>query len=82
MNLSLTIAGLVIMVLAFIGKSVGVELTVTEDDVVRTIGTIVQAVGLVMAYIGRYRHGDITIWGTRTKPLQAHAEPETRHNGR
>ncbi len=81
MNFSMTFVGLIIIVLAFIAKSIGVELTVTEDDIVRTIGTIAQAIGLAVAYYGRYRHGDITIWGTRKKPLAAHAETEHSLDG-
>jgi hypothetical protein len=67
MNYSLTIAGIIVAVLGRLGQNVGVHtdsVTVENLQVVLTVG--MQVVGVVLAYIGRIRHGDITLWGQKT----------------
>jgi len=64
-NYSLTIAGILTLVLSSIAKSVNHDFPVSEQELANTVTTIVQILGLLMTYIGRVRHGDITLWGAK-----------------
>lgn len=59
--MSKTIAGLVIIILGL----VGVTELVTEAEVATTIDAVIQVVGLVVAWYGRYKAGGINLVGKR-----------------
>lgn len=62
-NYSVTIAGILAMVLGAIAKQINHQFPVSEQDLANAISTGVQIIGLVLAYIGRVRQGDINWWG-------------------
>ena len=66
MNRSLTIKGVFITFLAWAFMQAGMKI---DSEQVRTfveVATgIAQLIGIVMAYVGRWRHGDITLLGKR-----------------
>lgn len=59
--MSLTTNGLFLMVVGYLAT----KLNIDKNNLVITITTIAQIVGLAMAYWGRYRQGDITWYGAR-----------------
>ena len=61
---SLTIAGLVALILGFIAKSLGAD-SPDETAIADVIGTIMQVIGLLSAYVGRVRQGDIDWLGRK-----------------
>lgn len=61
---SLTLKGAIILLLAFLAKTLNVELPYTPDQVTNAIVTLIGVIGFVMTYIGRVRHGDITWYGS------------------
>lgn len=63
MKQSLTITGVFITLIVFLGQQVGVD--VVRTDIQTTIETIAQIVGIGIAWYGRYRHGDISILGQK-----------------
>lgn len=66
--MSLTISGLIVMVLAMISRGAGVDIGTEElTDFVNTGG---QLIAVIMIYWGRMRRGDLTFWGGR-KAAQA-----------
>ena len=62
---SMTIAGLIAAAVITLAKSHHIELPYTSDQVTQTVFTALQMIGFVIAYIGRYRHGDITWYGAK-----------------
>ena len=69
MNYSLTIIGIVVAVIGRLGQNVGIETnSVTVENLQVIIPVFLQVAGVVMAYIGRIRHKDITIWGKKVIP--------------
>jgi len=69
MNYSTTIAGALVMLLSFLAKSLNLELPYTDKEIESAIITIVGIVGFLITLYGRYRHGDINIFGFK-KPAQ------------
>lgn len=63
-KLSLTIVGLVIMVLSIIG------INVSEGDLITTITTITTVIGGLTVYYGRWRQGDINFFGIKKTKVQ------------
>ena len=61
MKPSLTISGLVVILLGFLFEQFGVEIAQAEIQSFINVG--LQIIGLVMAYVGRVRVGDITALG-------------------
>jgi hypothetical protein len=59
--MSLTIASLLVLILGFFGVS---EI-VTEAEVAEVIDLIVQFVGIIGVWYGRFRHGDINAVGLK-----------------
>lgn len=70
MNFSVTIAGLIIFGVTWVAKQLGVEAP-SHESLETTIATVVQVFGLLMAWYGRYRQGDITWYGAKLN----HSEP-------
>jgi hydrogenase/urease accessory protein HupE len=64
-NYSMTIAGILAMVLGAIAKQLNRQLPASEQDIANAITTVIQVLGLLLAYIGRVRQGDITWYGAR-----------------
>ena len=64
-NYSMTVAGVLAMLLGAIAKQINHQLPVTEQDIANTVTTIIQVLGLLLAYIGRVRQGDITWYGRK-----------------
>lgn len=65
MQFSVTIAGLIVLALTQIFAASGVQ--IAPESIQATAETLVSLVGIVIAWFGRYRVGDITIAGTRKK---------------
>jgi len=64
--MSLVIAGLIVTLIGKVATLVGYQgISLTAEQVITTFSTLAQLVGLAMAYIGRYRQGDITWYGKR-----------------
>ena len=77
MNYSLTIAGILVAVIGRLGQNFGLHtdsVTVENLQVVITVG--MQIGGVVLAYIGRVRHNDITVWGTKVVPNGTEMPPQ------
>jgi hypothetical protein len=65
-NYSLTIAGILVAIIGRLGQAFGVHTdSVTVDNVLIVISVSMQVIGVVMAYIGRVRHGDVTLLGRK-----------------
>jgi len=64
-NYSATIAGILVMVLGAIAKQINIEFSITEQDLTNVLVTIIQILGLFLAYLGRVRQGDITWYGRK-----------------
>lgn len=62
-NYSLTYAGVIVFVLGYVFKLVGVPFV--EGDAQTTISFITTLVGVIGALYGRYRKGDITPFGVK-----------------
>lgn len=71
--MSLTIKGLVVLALGYIAQAVGWQgETFTEmqvESVINGAAVVMQIGGLLVAYIGRVRKGDIDLLGRRTAPF-------------
>jgi hypothetical protein len=70
MNYSLTIKGLATFAIGWIASQASVtleqdSLSVLVDNLILGITAFLQVAGLVLAYIGRYRRGDITWYGRK-----------------
>ena len=65
MNYSLTYTGIIVFVIGYLFKLAGVPFV--EGDLQTTISFITTFVGVVVALYGRFRRGDLTIFGTRRK---------------
>ena len=61
--MSLTISGLIVLLISLILRYLGIE--VINDDVTKAVNLLLEFGGLVVAYIGRYRQGDISVVGTK-----------------
>ena len=61
MKPSLTISGLVVILLGFLFEQFGVEIAQAEIQSFINVG--LQIIGLVMAYVGRVRAGGINVFG-------------------
>ena len=61
--MSLTIKGLITTVIGM-GLAKG-GINVADVDLTTTISTLMQIIGAIIVYIGRYRQGDITIFGNK-----------------
>lgn len=71
--MSLTIRGLLIFCIAWLVNKASIQLDTTQishlaDQLIIGASAVMQVVGLIIVYIGRYRHGDIYWWGGK-KPL-------------
>ena len=60
---SLTITGLIVVLLGFILERSGIE--IGADKLQTFIEVLLQLGGFVMAYIGRLRQGDVNIFGRK-----------------
>ena len=69
MNFSLTIAGVIAMALATLAKAINYELPYTQEALSESIYNLLQIIGLITAYIGRVRLGDITWYGKKIERL-------------
>jgi hypothetical protein len=59
--MSLTLKGLAVVLLGYLVSSM--NLPVASEAIETTVSTVAVIVGAVMAWWGRYRHGDITWYG-------------------
>lgn len=60
---SLTITGLIVMLIGFLFQQAGYDIEQTKiDDFVMVL---VQIIGMIGVYWGRYRQGDITLIGKK-----------------
>lgn len=64
-NFSMVIAGAIATLAAFLADQLGINLPYTSEQLSDSLIAIVEVLGLVIIYIGRVRHGDITPWGTK-----------------
>jgi hypothetical protein len=60
-NFSLTYTGIVVMVLAWVAQRM--KLTVSHDQLQATVETIILFAGALIALYGRWRKGDLNIFG-------------------
>lgn len=58
-KLSVTVAGILALLLGAIGVQIA------ESDLQTTVSVIIQIIGAVVAYYGRWRHGDLSIFGIK-----------------
>jgi hypothetical protein len=58
-NYSLTYAGIIAAAIGYVFQSFSVPLPFTNEEIEKAITTLVTLLGLIVALIGRYRHGDI-----------------------
>lgn len=63
MHYSLTIAGLLVMVITKLLQSSGIE--VATESIQNFVVVLLQVVGAIAIYWGRFRQGDITWYGSR-----------------
>jgi hypothetical protein len=64
--MSITIAGLIVAALGRLAEFVGYNgFSVTVANLLVTVSTLAQIFGLLFAWIGRVRKGDITWYGKR-----------------
>lgn len=63
--MSVTIVGLIILVLSYLSKSAGFELHIGEAEISELIRTVAEIIGLATTFYGGIRHGDITWYGKR-----------------
>ena len=63
MQFSLTLQGLLTLVVGTILRSAGQDMP--DPEVAAFVATGIQFVGAIMVYIGRVRHGDITWYGVK-----------------
>lgn len=63
MNYSMTYTGLIVSVLGFLLNQFGIENTPEQLTQVAGAGSVI--VGWIISLIGRYRQGDINIWGKK-----------------
>ena len=78
MNRSLTIIGLIVSLVGTLVNTFHIPLPYTMDEIEKALTVIATLLGIVIAWIGRYRHGDITLFGKKLRMLQpqdSHAEP-------
>lgn len=66
-NYSLTYTGTIIFVIGYLFKLAGVPFV--EGDLQSTVSFITALVGVVLSLYGRWRRGDLSVFGAR-KPLQ------------
>ena len=66
--MSLTLAGLIVLVLSSLAKASGFNLHIGEAEVSKVLTTSAEVIGLAMAYYGRVRQGNITWYGKRLLP--------------
>lgn len=65
-QMSLTIAGLILAVLGKVAETVGfAPVSVSAENLVQTFTVLSQIIGLAVAYYGRVRQGDIKWTGAR-----------------
>jgi hypothetical protein len=53
------------MLLGAIAKQINHQFPVSEQELANAISTGVQIIGLILAYAGRVRQGDISWWGKK-----------------
>lgn len=63
MNFSLTYSGAAVMVLGFIFQAAGINFA--PEQAQGAINFIVEAIGVVMTLVGRYRVGGINVFGVK-----------------
>ncbi len=61
--MSLTYKGLIISVIGMILAHAGVN--IADTDLTTTVSVIIEAIGASTIYWGRFRHGDINIFGNK-----------------
>lgn len=61
--MSVTIQGLIVALLGIILKATGTPFL--EGDLAITVNTLITLVGVIVAWYGRVRRGDISIGGVR-----------------
>lgn len=62
-NFSLTISGVAVLVLSFLGQQAGVPFV--DGQLEQFVGTFGQILGILVTYWGRVRQGDITFLGIK-----------------
>jgi hypothetical protein len=67
MNYSLTLRGAIALLLAFLAKSLDLEIPYTTEEVTNAVLVIIGVGGFIATYIARFRQGDITWYGRRIR---------------
>ena len=62
---SLTITGLAVLILGFVLNKIGVP--IAEGNLETTIATLIEVIGGIVVFWGRYRQGDINIFGGKAR---------------
>jgi len=66
-GMSMTQAGNMITIVAFLGLILShYGINISQADLTTIVTGVVVLVGVVTSYIGRYRHGDVTLMGIKT----------------
>lgn len=60
-NFSMTYSGIIVMVLATLASLLGLQ--VANAELTTTVLTLAQFVGAIIAFIGRWRAGGLTVFG-------------------
>lgn len=77
MNYSTTVAGAIVMLLSFLAESLNIKLPYTNEQIKDAIITIVGVIGFLITIYGRYRHGDINLFGFKKQaPVEIDSLPD------
>jgi hypothetical protein len=79
MNYSITVAGAIAMLLSFLADQFNVKLPYTNEEVKNAIITIIGVGGFLVTLYGRYRHGDINIFGFKKPAPQLEVNVSPSH---
>jgi len=63
--MSLTITGIIVALLSWVVKITGVEMG--TEEITQFVNTFGELIGILLAWYGRWRQGDIGILGNRKK---------------
>lgn len=63
--MSLTISGLIVLVVSMLAQQAGFDVQLDEGSVDTTLATLAQVFGILMAWVGRFRQGDVRWFGAR-----------------
>ena len=69
MQYSITIAGAIASFLAFLATTLNVQLPYSLDEIKNAIITVLGVAGFLATLYGRWRHGDLDIFGFKHKKL-------------